>query len=118
MQQQQVEPQWTVDDQADYYALTSAVARAFWELHILRPHRRDPGFYVQQSLGAFWDELVRAPASGWSDHRASARLLPRLLGVPAVLQAGIIELESGRGEMVATFAQTCLAAYFPDHYTR
>ena len=50
---------WDVDDQADYFGLTSALARCFWELHILRPHMRDPTYYVQQSLGAVWDALVQ-----------------------------------------------------------
>ena len=40
--------EWSLADQTDYWALTSALNRVYWELHIFRPMWRDPGFYLQQ----------------------------------------------------------------------
>ena len=131
------------DEQVDYWALTSAVARVFWELHIDRaatrvappPHananatpahhlltlalasryrrplpprarrtpRQDPCYYVQNSLGAVWDELVRAQP--WDAHRVTARLAPRLRAVPETLGAAKAGVAAGG---VALFATECL----------
>jgi len=50
---------WSKGDQADWWALSSAVARQFYELYILRSQTRDATYYVQQGPGAVWDSLVR-----------------------------------------------------------
>eukprot|EP00729_Bicosta_minor_P020899 gene20899-16966_t len=102
---------WSRDDQADYWALSSAISRVFWELNIFRSDKRDPGYYVQNSLGAVWDELVRGPAQGkWTDARVLNRLIPRVRAIPEALAAGIAALPA---EAVAIFASNALASYFP-----
>lgn len=60
--------EWSPQDQADYWAISSVLARAFWELHVLQPQLTDPNFYVLQGPGAVWDALVRGPPS-WTPRR-------------------------------------------------
>lgn len=85
---------WSNGDQSDYWALTSALARVFWELHIFQPAFTDPGFYLQQSYGSVWDTLVSA-RPGWDDGVLMQELLPRLLAVPDVLENGVQNLQDG-----------------------
>ena len=100
---------WSRDDQVDYFALTSALNRVFWEQHILRPAQRDPGYYVQQSAGAIWDALVRQPLK-WQEERVRSQLLPRLLAAPHVLADGEANLRSAQveAEPVAAFGALAL----------
>ena len=100
---------WSRDDQVDYFALTSALNRVFWEQNMLRPAQRDPGYYVQQSVGAVWDVLVRQPLK-WDEERVRTQLLPRLLATPQVLADGQANLEAAqaRAEPVATFGTLAL----------
>ena len=100
---------WSRDDQADYWSLTAGLNQVYWELSMLRPHWRDPGFYVQQSYGAVWDVLVRKPEV-WSEARVKSQLLPRLKAASAVLMDGVANFKeaTGRGEPVQTFATLAL----------
>jgi len=50
-----------VHDQVDYRLLGSAIARARWELTMLQGWRRDPVFYIDQSLGSVYDLLLQPP---------------------------------------------------------
>ena len=100
---------WSRDDQVDYFALTSALARVFWEQHMLRPAQRDPGYYIQQSVGAVWDALVRQPMA-WGEERVRTQLLPRLLATPQVLADGETNLRAAQAqtEPVAAFGVLAL----------
>ncbi|HLX07795.1 MAG TPA: DUF885 family protein [Thermoanaerobaculia bacterium] len=51
----------TVAEQVDYRLLGSALARVRWELDGVRLWRRDPGFYLAQTLGALLDALLPPP---------------------------------------------------------
>eukprot|EP00937_MAST-01D_sp_MAST-1D-sp2_P007275 g7275.t1 len=107
---------WARDDQVDYWALTSALARVYWELQLLRPHTRDPVWYVTQGPGAVWDSLVRRPnnadaarraadgdwSAWWPEARLRLELLPRLRAVAPVLRDAAANLERG-GEAVPCF---------------
>src|SRR4051794_10803693 len=46
-----------VEVRVDGRLLGSALARVHWELELIRAWERDPGFYVQQSLGPIYVEL-------------------------------------------------------------
>lgn len=99
--------QWSHDDQADYWAITAVMARAYYELYIDRAHWRDPVFYVQQGPGAVWDLLVRSHnVSDWS-LTAIADLQPRLCAIPGILEAGMVNLKAS-GEAVADYASVAL----------
>ncbi|WP_432839899.1 DUF885 family protein [Dactylosporangium sp. CA-092794] len=64
--------------------LGSATARARWELDILRSWRRDPWFYLDQTLGHIYDALL---APGEFGAERSADVVARLGWIPATLQA-------------------------------
>ncbi len=102
---------WSADDQTDYYCLTAALNRVYWELHVLRPAHTDPSFYLQQSFGAVWDTLVttRPPKSPlWDEPTVHARLLPRLAAIPSIFADGIAALRGGdpRQPFATLFLQT------------
>ena len=52
---------WPVPRQVDYRLIGSAIARAHWELEVLRSWQRNPNFYVDQTLGAYFHLLLQLP---------------------------------------------------------
>src|SRR5215467_5327444 len=44
---------WPVPRQVDYRLVGSAIARARWELEVLGAWRRNPNFYLDQTVGAY-----------------------------------------------------------------
>jgi Bacterial protein of unknown function (DUF885) len=50
-----------VAEEVDYRLVGSALARIHWELDVVRSWRRDPGFYVAQTMGALVDALLPPP---------------------------------------------------------
>ena len=52
---------WSVAQQVDYRLIGSALARVNFELNILRSHERNPGFYVDQTLGVLFLLLLKPP---------------------------------------------------------
>ena len=75
---------WSRSDSVDYLLLRSAVERVRWELDILRAPYRDPGFYVQQTLGAVFELLL--PQGAMTRERAEEIIL-RLRSIPGTLRA-------------------------------
>ena len=53
--------QWPLSRQVDYRLIGSAIARARWELDYLQAWRRNPNFYLDQSLGAYFHLLLQPP---------------------------------------------------------
>lgn len=87
---------WTVEDQSDYYGLSSALARVYWELHIFTPHFRDPSVYLQLSFGSIWDLLVSIrPPTMWNESNVVHQLLPRMRAIPRILDDGLLNLKNG-----------------------
>jgi enamine deaminase RidA (YjgF/YER057c/UK114 family)/ketosteroid isomerase-like protein len=62
--------------------LGSAIARVRWELEIVRSWRRDPWFYLDQSIGHVFDALL---PPGDFDAARSADVVERLRWIPATL---------------------------------
>ncbi len=52
---------WPIPQQVDYRLIGSAIARVHWELNITRGQERNPGFYVDQTLGLLFLSLLRPP---------------------------------------------------------
>jgi hypothetical protein len=52
---------WPVPQQVDYRLLGSAIARVHWELNVTRGQQRNPGFYVDQTLGLLFLSLLKPP---------------------------------------------------------
>ena len=82
-----------VPQQVDYRLLGSALARARWELDIVANWKRNPAFYVDQTLGAMYILLLpRAPFS--ADRQAE--IVRRLETVPATVRAAKANLTDMR----------------------
>ncbi len=80
----------TVPEQVDHRLLGSALARVRWELDGVRLWRRDPGFYLAQTLGALVDELL--PPTPFDAARC-ADILARLAAFPRLLADGRANLD-------------------------
>ena len=49
---------WSIADQVDVRLLKAAIQRVYWELEVLKSPRRNPLFYVDQTLGSVFELLV------------------------------------------------------------
>jgi len=73
---------WPVPRQVDYRLIGSAIARVRWELHITRAWQRNPLFYKDQTVGAFFSLLLPPPPFDAARTRVIVRTLqsfPRTL---------------------------------------
>ena len=91
-----------VPEQVDHRLLGSALARVRWELDGVRLWRRDPGFYLAQTLGALVDALLPPPP--FTPAR-SRQVVERLASFPRSLADGRTNLDQG----VEPFARLALA---------
>ena len=73
----------SVSQQVDHRLIGSALARVHWELDILRRWRRDPGFYIEQTLTPVGEALT-LPAP--YDEKQSREIISRLNNIPEILQ--------------------------------
>ena len=80
---------WSIPRQVDYRLMGSALARAGWELYVTRAWQRNPGFYIDQSLGAVYLLLLQPPPFG---PERSAEILRRMNGIPGILEDAKINL--------------------------
>jgi uncharacterized protein (DUF885 family) len=87
----------SVADQVDYRLLGSAIARVYWELDVVPDWRRNPGFYVDQSLGSVYAALLPPPPIQ-ADRQL--QILDRMERIPATLAAGRENLDDMRGPYV------------------
>ena len=86
-----------VHDQVDYRLLGSAVARVRWELSIEQSWKRDPVFYVDQTLGSVSILLLQPPP--FSEARQQ-EIVARVKQIPATLQAAQANLTDLRQPFV------------------
>jgi uncharacterized protein (DUF885 family) len=87
--------------QVDQRLLRSAIQRVHWELDVLQAPRRNPLFYIQQSLGSVFELLVIA--SPMTDRRIENILL-RLESIPSTLDHAREDLD----RPVRPFAQAAI----------
>ncbi len=81
---------WPIPKQVDYRLMGSALSRVRWELDINPRWKRDPNFYVEQTLTALAEALtVPAPY----DEARSREILTRLENIPSILQQAAENLE-------------------------
>src|SRR2546423_145083 len=81
---------WPIDKQVDYRLIGSALSRVRWELDINPSWRRDPTFYIEQTLTALVEALtIPAPY----DETRSREILTRIDNIPSILEQGIQNLE-------------------------
>jgi uncharacterized protein (DUF885 family) len=89
---------WPVPRQVDYRLIGSAIGRAKWELEILRGWRKNPNFYLDQSLGAYFQLLLQAPPFA---NERSAQIVATLNAIPKTLD----NARSNLSEPVLPFAE-------------
>ncbi len=75
--------QTPVHDQVDYRLLGSALARVRWELAIEQSWKRNPQFYVDQTLGSVFHLLLQPPP--FSESRQQ-EIIRRIGQIPTTLQ--------------------------------
>jgi uncharacterized protein (DUF885 family) len=75
--------QWPVPQQVDYRLIGSALSRLRWELDVNPRWKRDPNFYVAQTLTALAEALtVPAPY----DEAYSREIITRIKNIPSILE--------------------------------
>ena len=94
---------WPVPNQVDYRLIGSALARVRWELDLNPVWRRDPNFYVQQTLGSLFEVLVLPPPLDAARRQA---VLLRLRNIPRLAEQGAANLDLA----VKPFAELAIAA--------
>ncbi|KAG0505456.1 MAG: hypothetical protein Udaeo_12100 [Candidatus Udaeobacter sp.] len=83
--------QWPIPKQVDYKLIGSALSRVRWELEVNPRWKRDPNFYIEQTLTALAETLtVPAPY----DEARSREILTRIDNIPSILQQGSENLEN------------------------
>jgi uncharacterized protein (DUF885 family) len=86
----QLDPRsWPIPQQVDYRLIGSALARVHWELEINPRWKRDPIFYLEQTLTPVVEALtVPAP---YGEAR-SREILARIENIPAILESATASL--------------------------
>jgi uncharacterized protein (DUF885 family) len=93
--------QWPIPQQVDYRLIGSALSRVRYELEVNARWKRDPNFYIEQTLTALAEALtVPAPY----DEIDSREILTRIQNVPSILQQGAENLKNPP----APFATVCV----------
>lgn len=80
---------WPVAPQVDYRLIGAAMARVRWELDVLRSWELNPRFYVYQTLGALFEDLLKNRPF---DVERSAEIIRCLQRFPRLLEQGKINL--------------------------
>src|ERR1700730_5880325 len=81
---------WPIPKQVDYRLIGSALSRVRWELDVNPSWKRDPLFYVGQTLTALAEALtIPAPY----DDARSGEILARIQNIPSILEAGEANLD-------------------------
>jgi uncharacterized protein (DUF885 family) len=82
--------QWPLPKQVDYKLIGSALSRVRWELEVNPRWKRDPNFYIEQTLTALAEALtIPAPY----DEARSREILARIENIPSILQQGAANLD-------------------------
>src|SRR6266478_2165863 len=76
---------WPVPKQVDYKLIGSALSRVQWELDVNPRWKRDPTFYIAQTLTPVVETLT---VPGPYDAARSREILTRVDNIPAILQQG------------------------------
>ena len=82
--------QWAVPQQVDYRLIGSALSRVHWELDINPRWKRDPNFYIAQTLTAVVEALT---VPGPYDGTRSREILTRIENIRSILQQGTENLD-------------------------
>jgi uncharacterized protein (DUF885 family) len=81
--------QWPISRQVDYKLIGSGLSRVRWELDFNPRWKRDPNFYIEQTLTALAEALTVA---GPYNEARSREILTRVENIPSILQQGLENL--------------------------
>ena len=91
-----------IPKQVDYRLIGSALFRVHWELDLNPRWKRDPTFYIEQTLTALAEALtVPAPY----DEARSREILIRIQNMPAILEQGLANLDKPPAPFAAVAIQ-------------
>jgi uncharacterized protein (DUF885 family) len=93
---------WSVPRQVDYRLMGSALARVRWELEFTRNWQRNPEFYVDQTLGAYFELLLQPPPFNAERTR---HMVATLDSIPRTLEAA----KENLNQPLAPFARLAFA---------
>lgn len=88
--------------QVDYRLMGSALARVRWELDFTKSWQRNPGFYLDQTVGAYFSLLLPPPPF---DAERTRQIVATLNSIPATIENGKKNLM----DPAAPFARLALA---------
>jgi len=94
---------WPIPQKVDYRLMGSAIARVEWELDVNPRWKRDPTFYLEQTLTPVLEAL---DVPGPYDAARSREILTRIENIPAILQQG----EANLAKPPAPFASAAVQA--------
>jgi uncharacterized protein (DUF885 family) len=90
-QYRQIDPiSWDMPRQVDYRLVGSALARVRWELEINPRWRKDPSFYLDQTMTALLEALVQPPPFNGVRSR---EIVERMQAIPTILEQGKANLQ-------------------------
>jgi uncharacterized protein (DUF885 family) len=89
---------WSTPARVDYRLMGAAIERVRWELEITRLWRRDPAFYLDQTVGSLFDALL-SPAP--FDPERTHRIVRRVERIPTTLREGKANLTEAVGPFAA-----------------
>src|SRR5256714_13113193 len=81
---------WPIAKQVDYRLIGSALSRVRWELDVNASWRRDPTFYIEQTLTPIVEALT---VPGPYDEGQSREILTRIENIPSILDQATQNLE-------------------------
>ena len=94
---------WPIARQVDYRLIGSALARVRWELDINASWRRDPTFYLEQTLTPIVEALT---VPGPYNDAQSREILTRIENIPSILDQGAQNLEKPPAPFARVAAQS------------
>jgi uncharacterized protein (DUF885 family) len=93
---------WPIPQQVDYRLVGSAFSRVRWEFDLNPRWKRDPTFYIEQTLTALVEALA---VPGPYDAAHSREILTRLENIPAILGQGEANLDKPPAPFAAVAIQ-------------
>jgi uncharacterized protein DUF885 len=93
---------WPMPKRVDYRLIGSALSRVRWELDINPRWKRDPNFYIEQTLTPIVEALT---VPGPYNPAQSREIVTRIENIPSILQQGEENLANSPGPFAAVAAQ-------------
>ena len=94
--------QWPISQQVDYKLIGSALSRVSWELDFNPRWKRDPNFYIEQTLTALAEALT---VPGPYNEARSREILTHIENIPSILQQGLENLANPPAPFATVAAQ-------------